>query len=446
MRISVFGTGYVGLVAAACFADAGHHVFAVDVDESRIAELNNGRVPMVEPGLDLMIERNVAAGRLRLSADVAEGVESGQILFIAVGTPSDNSGAADVSDVLSVASAIGQHTSEYKLVVNKSTAPVGTADKVRAAIATALQQRDLDVPFDVCSNPEFLREGRAIDDFTKAERIVVGTDSEHVRELIRECYAPYNRKRDKLLFMDVRSAELTKYAANAMLAARISLMNEFAALAEILGADIEQVRRGIGSDSRIGHDFLYPGCGFGGSCLPKDLRALIHTASQVGHDAPILRAVELVNRRQKSVLFEKLDRALNGELGGKTIAVWGLAFKANTNDMREAPSRELLEALWAAGARVQAYDPAAMQEAERIYGTRGDLHLCATREEAVMGADALVICTEWSEFRAVDFLWLKSKLGQPIVVDGRNLFEPFEAAQAGIRYYAVGRGGIAPET
>lgn len=446
MRISVFGTGYVGLVAAACLADAGHHVFAVDVDESRIVGLNNGRIPVVEPGLGSMVGRNFAAGRLRLSADTHEGVEFGQLLFIAVGTPSDSSGAADVSHVMNVAGTIGRHMSEYKLVVNKSTVPVGTADTVHAMIADLLRQRGLEVSFDICSNPEFLREGRAIDDFTKAERIVVGTDSEHVRELMRECYAPYNRKRDKLLFMDVRSAELTKYAANAMLAARISLMNELAGLAERLGADIEQVRRGIGSDSRIGYDFLYPGCGFGGSCLPKDLRALIHTARRVEYDAPILRAVESVNQRQKGVLFEKLNHALNGQLEGKVIAVWGLAFKANTNDMREAPSKQLLEALWTAGARVQAYDPAAMQEAERIYETRGDLHLCATREEAVMGADALVICTEWSEFRAVDFRWLKSKLGQPIVVDGRNLFEPSEVAQAGIRYYGVGRGEVASAT
>ncbi len=440
MKITVFGTGYVGLVVGACLADAGHDVMCVDVDESRIDGLKQGSVVICEAGLGTMVARNIEAGNLRLTADAARSVEFGQVLFIAVGTPCDEDGSADLRHVLGVAGVIGKYMQSHKVVVNKSTAPVGTTDAVNTVITAALRERGMDVSFDVCSNPEFLKEGTAIEDFTKAARIVVGTDSERVRETMRECYAPYNRKHDKMVFMDARSAELTKYAANAMLSTKISFMNEIANLAERVGADVEQVRRGIGSDPRIGYDFIYPGCGFGGSCLPKDLQALIRTAEQVGYEAPVLRAVDALNVRQKGVLFEKLSRALGGELQGKTIAVWGLAFKPNTDDMRGAPSRALLEALWSVGGRVRAFDPAAMQEAQRIYGSRADLHLSHSRDDAVLGADALVICTEWKVFRTADLDWLKAHLRQPVVVDGRNLFEPCEVRKAGLRYYAVGRG------
>lgn len=440
MNITVFGTGYVGLVAGACLADGAHHVMCVDIDHRRIEALKRGTIPISEPGLHSMVGRNLEEGRLRFTSTAADGVAFGQLLFIAVGTPAGEDGSADLGYVLNVARTIGTHMQSYKLVVNKSTVPVGSVDAVRAAIVDTLHQRGVDLPFDVCSNPEFLKEGAAIEDFTRAARIVIGTGSERVCELMRECYAPYNRRRDKIIVMDSRSAELTKYAANAMLATRISFMNEIANLAELLGADVEQVREGIGSDPRIGYDFIYAGCGFGGSCLPKDLQALVRTAEQVGYDARILRAVEAVNLRQKDVLFEKLSRALDGDLRGKTIAVWGLAFKPHTDDMREAPSRVLLEALWEEGARVQAFDPEAIKETERIYGKRDDLRLVHTRDEAVKGADALVICTEWKAFRTVDLDWLKMQLRHPVVVDGRNLFDPLEMSQAGIRYYAVGRG------
>jgi len=441
MRITVFGTGYVGLVAAACLADVGHQVMCVDVVESKIEGLKNGVMPIYEPGLEVLLNRSIAQERLTFTVDTAAGVKHGMLLFIAVGTPSDEDGSADVSYVLDVARGIGEQMDSYKVVAIKSTVPVGTAGKVREKIGEALRGRGVaDLSFDVCSNPEFLKEGSAVWDFTKAARIVVGTDSERVRELMRECYAPYIRKQDKLIFMDVRSAELTKYAANAMLATKISFINEIANLAERLGADVEQVRRGIGSDPRIGYEFIYPGCGYGGSCFPKDLRALLGTAEQIAYEPALLRAVDEVNRRQRRVLFEKLRQALGEDLRGKTIAVWGLAFKPNTSDMREAPSRTLLEALWEAGARVQAYDPAAMKEAEHLYGERADLRLVGSRDDAVAAADALVICTEWQEFRAVDLEWLGSQLCQQVVVDGRNLFDPQEMKRAGFRYYAVGRG------
>lgn len=440
MKITVFSAGYVGLVAAACLADVGHNVLCLDVDKSKNEGLKRGECPICEPGLDTLVKRTLAMGQLGFTNDPAGAVKHGMLQFIAVGTPPDGDGSADVRYVLDVARAIGEYMDSYKVVVVKSTVPVGTADRVQEVIAELLRARGVDLPFDVCSNPEFLKEGSAVQDFTKAARIVVGTDSERVRELLRECYAPYIRKQDKMVFMDVRSAELTKYAANAMLAARISFMNEIANLAERLGADVEQVRMGIGSDPRIGYDFIYPGCGYGGSCFPKDLRALIRTAEQAGYEPALLRAVDGVNNQQRRVLFEKLRQALGNDLPGKTIAVWGLAFKPNTDDMREAPSRTLLEALWQAGARVQAYDPAAMKEAERIYGKREDFRLVGSRDAAVVGADALVICTEWNVFRAVDIGWLKEQLRQPVVVDGRNLFDPRDMKRAGFRYYAVGRG------
>ncbi|MCK8066801.1 UDP-glucose/GDP-mannose dehydrogenase family protein [Cobetia sp. 1CM21F] len=440
MKITIFGSGYVGLVTGTCLADVGHDVVCMDVDAAKIEGLKQGEIPIYEPGLEGMLLRNVEAGRLSFTTDAREAVEHGVLQFIAVGTPPDEDGSADLKYVLSVATTIGEHMNDYKVIIDKSTVPVGTADRVKARVKDVLKDRGASVDFDVCSNPEFLKEGAALDDFTRGARIVVGTDSEAVRERMRECYAPYNRNHEKLMFMDVRAAELTKYAANAMLATKISFMNEISNLAERLGADIEEVRRGIGSDPRIGYHFIYPGCGYGGSCFPKDVQALARTASQIGYEAELLTAVESVNKRQKVTLFDKLSRAFDGDLKGKTIAVWGLAFKPNTDDMRDAPSRTLMEALWAAGATVQAYDPEAMKECRRIYGERDELVLVADRQQAVKGADALVICTEWKEFRTLDGQWLKSQLGFPVVVDGRNLFEPTAMKAAGLMYYAVGRG------
>jgi len=439
MNITVFGTGYVGLVTGACLADVGHQVMCVDVDSAKIEGLKQGVLPIYEPGLEPMVTRNHAEGRLHFTTDAEKGVAFGEVQYIAVGTPPDEDGSADLKYVLAVATTIATHMNDYKVVVDKSTVPVGTADKVKATINQVLQERGLAQPFDVCSNPEFLKEGAAIEDFTKGARIVIGTDSEAVRVRMRECYAPYSRNHDKLIFMDVRSAELTKYAANAMLATKISFMNEMAQLAERLGADIEQVRLGIGSDPRIGFHFIYPGCGYGGSCFPKDVQALARTAQQIGYQAELLNAVEAVNDRQKAVLFSKLNTAFDGQLAGKTIALWGLAFKPNTDDMREAPSRELMESLWAVGAKVRAFDPEAMKETARIYGARADLHLSSNREDALIGADALVICTEWKQFRTVDFAWLRAQLTRPVVVDGRNLFDPDAVKAAGLMYYAIGR-------
>lgn len=440
MKITVFGSGYVGLVTGACLADVGHSVVCVDIDAHKIARLNEGVIPIYEPGLEELILNNVKAGRLSFTTDARLAVEHGHLQFIAVGTPPDEDGKADLQYVLAVASTIGQYMNAEKIVIDKSTVPVGTADKVRHAVSAALAARGQILAFEVCSNPEFLKEGAAIEDFTKGARIVVGTESEHVMDVMRHCYAPYNRNHDKLMFMDTRSAELTKYAANAMLATKISFMNELANIAEHLGADIENVRLGIGSDPRIGYHFIYPGCGYGGSCFPKDVQALARTAEEVGYDAQLLIAVEAVNNRQKQLLFSKLAQAFDGKLQGKRIALWGLAFKPNTDDMRDAPSRALMEALWAAGALVQAHDPEAMEECLRIYGDEPKLQLCSSREEALHGADALVICTEWKAYRALDPLWLKESLTYPVVVDGRNLFDPQEMADAGLLYFAIGRG------
>ncbi|WP_275288599.1 UDP-glucose dehydrogenase family protein [Halomonas elongata] len=440
MKITIFGTGYVGLVTGACLADVGHDVLCMDVDADKIARLESGEIPIFEPGLEELVTTNAAAGRLRFTTDAATAVDFGILQFIAVGTPPDEDGSADLQYVLAVAETIGRHMNEFKVVIDKSTVPVGTADRVKGAIAGVLEERGETIDFEVCSNPEFLKEGAAIEDFTHGARFVVGTGSERVRELMRECYAPYIRLQEKLMFMDVRAAELTKYAANAMLATKISFMNEIANLAERLGADVEQVRRGIGSDPRIGYHFIYPGCGYGGSCFPKDVRALTRTAGEVQYEAQLLDAVEGVNRRQKQTLFDKLERAFDGDLAGRTIALWGLAFKPNTDDMRDAPSRTLMEALWRAGARVRAYDPEAMNECRRLYGERDDLTLSASREVAIQGADALVICTEWKVFRMVDFDWLKQQLGMPVVVDGRNLYDPETVRKAGLMYFAVGRG------
>ena len=438
MKITIFGTGYVGLVTGTCLADVGHQVLCVDVDAAKIEGLKNGVIPIYEPGLEPMVKRNVAEGRLHFTTDAAEAVAWGQLQFIAVGTPPDEDGSADLKYVLAVARTIATHMTDHKVVIDKSTVPVGTADRVRDAMAAVLAERGASVPFDVCSNPEFLKEGAAIEDFSKPSRIVIGTDSERVEKLMRECYAPYNRNHDKMIVMDVRSAELTKYAANAMLATKISFMNEMANLAERLGADIEAVRIGIGSDPRIGYHFIYPGAGYGGSCFPKDVQALARTASQVGYDAKLLNAVEAVNEAQKQTLFAKLQKAL-GSVAGKTIAVWGLSFKPETDDMREAPSRVLIEAVLAAGGRVRAFDPQAMHEAQRIFAARDGLAMTKNREEAVEGADALVICTEWKAFRAVDFGWLKGALKQGVVIDGRNLYDPAQVAAAGLDYWSVGR-------
>ncbi|UEQ03332.1 UDP-glucose/GDP-mannose dehydrogenase family protein [Halomonas profundus] len=438
MHISVFGTGYVGLVAGACLADVGHQVTCMDVNADRIDQLNGGEVPIFEPGLSTIVAHNVAAGRLRFTTDAAQAVADGELLFIAVGTPPDEDGSADLRYVLEVARTIGQHMDSYKLVIDKSTVPVGTAEKVHAVISDVLEQRGASLEFDVCSNPEFMKEGAAIEDFTRGARIIVGTESERVKAHMQECYAPYNRNHEKLMFMSVRAAELTKYAANAMLATKISFMNEIANLAERLEVDVEDVRRGIGSDPRIGYHFIYPGCGYGGSCFPKDVQALERTARQLGYTPELLSAVESVNLRQKQTLFTKLQDSL-GNLSGKTIAVWGLAFKPNTDDMREAPSRTLMEALWQAGAKVQAFDPEAIAECRRIYGDRDDLMLAGDRIQAVKGADALVICTEWKEFRSVDFDWLADQLAGKVVIDGRNLYTPSAAEEAGLRYIGVGR-------
>jgi UDPglucose 6-dehydrogenase len=440
MKITVFGSGYVGLVTGACLADVGHSVVCIDIDEKKIEGLKKGVIPIYEPGLEELILNNCNAGRLSFSTDASYGVRHGELQFIAVGTPPDEDGKADLQYVLAVAASIGQHMNSYKVVIDKSTVPVGTADKVRSVVQKELEVRGKTFDFDVCSNPEFLKEGAAIEDFTKGARIVVGTASEAVCGLMRQCYAPYNRNQDKMMFMDIRSAELTKYAANAMLATKISFMNELANLAERLDADIEQVRMGIGSDPRIGYQFIYPGCGYGGSCFPKDVQALARTAQEVGYEPALLIAVEAVNTRQKQVLLSKLLQAFDGDLAGKCIAVWGLAFKPNTDDMRDAPSRALMEALWGVGAKVRAYDPEAMQECERIYGQRDDLKFCSNRENAVEGADALVICTEWKIFRTMEPEWLKKTMKFPIIVDGRNLYDPSVMAQAGIIYYAIGRG------
>jgi UDPglucose 6-dehydrogenase len=442
MRITVFGSGYVGLVTGACLADAGNHVVCVDVDPRKVERLNAGDVPIHEPGLEDLIKRNMAKGRLRFTLDAAEAITQSLFQIIAVGTPPDEDGSADLRYVLEVATTIGTHMTDYKVVITKSTVPVGTADRVREALGGALAARGTVVEFDVVSNPEFLKEGAAINDFMKPDRIVVGTDNPRVSELMRALYEPFTRNHDRLVVMDIRSSELTKYAANALLATKISFMNEMANLAERLGADIEKVRLGIGSDPRIGYAFIYPGVGYGGSCFPKDVQALERSARGVGYTAEILAAVEAVNGRQKSVLTGKIRRHFGARLDGRTFALWGLSFKPNTDDMRAAPSRVVIEELWAAGATVRAYDPIAMQEARRIYGDR--LPLATSMEAALEGADALVIVTEWQEFRSPDFEALKGALKAPLIFDGRNLYDPALMARLGFTYYGIGRGAQPP--
>ncbi|GAA0905736.1 UDP-glucose/GDP-mannose dehydrogenase family protein [Rothia nasimurium] len=440
MKVTIFGTGYVGLVTGTCLAEMGNHVVCVDVDAGKVERLKQGDIPIYEPGLEPMVVRNHGEGRLDFTTDAAHGIAHGDVVFIAVGTPPDEDGSADLQYVLAVAHTIGDHIDRYTVVVNKSTVPVGTADRVKSAIAGRLAARGADTAFDVVSNPEFLKEGDAVEDCMRPDRIIVGASSQKAIGVLRKLYAPFNRNHDRMVVMDERSAELTKYAANAMLATKISFMNEIANIAEHVGADVELVRQGIGADPRIGYHFIYPGAGYGGSCFPKDVQALARTAHTVGYEARLLDAVEAVNDSQKSRLFDLLSRHFGGQLQGLTVAVWGLAFKPNTDDMREASSRRLMEQLWEAGAKVRAFDPEAADETQRIYGERNDLHLAERPYEALEGADALVIVTEWKAFRSPDFARVKSLLRTPVIFDGRNLYDPAAVEEAGIAYYGIGRG------
>ena len=440
MRVTIFGTGYVGLVTGTCLAEVGNDVVCVDVDADKIARLQRGEIPIYEPGLEPLVRANRASGHLRFTTEAASAIEHAQIVFIAVGTPPDEDGSADLSHVLTVARTIGSLLSRYTVVVNKSTVPVGTADAVRAAIAGELAARASDIAFDVVSNPEFLKEGDAVQDCLRPDRIVIGADSAAAIELLKVLYAPFNRNHERIVLMDVRSAELTKYAANAMLATKISFMNEIANIAELVGADVEQVRRGIGSDPRIGYHFIYPGAGYGGSCFPKDVKALQHTARAHAYEPKLLGAVEAVNAAQKRRIFALLQRHFGDSLAGRTIALWGLAFKPNTDDMREAPSLTLLGQLWDAGATVRAYDPEAAAETGRLFGERADLVLCDRQYAALDGADALVVLTEWKAFRSPDLEHVRRRLREPVIFDGRNIFDPGAVEAAGLAYYGIGRG------
>jgi len=440
MNVSVFGIGYVGLVQGAALAEVGHNVLCVDVDAGRVEALKEGTLPLYEPGLKILVRDNYQSGRLRFGTDLVDAVHHGDVLLIAVGTPPDEDGSADLQYVLSVAQTIALNMDRHHIIVDKSTVPVGTGDRVRACIEQVLADNGRgDLTFDVVSNPEFLKEGCAVEDCMRPDRIIIGTDSPRAEEVMRELYEPFNRSREKIIVMDVRSAELTKYAANCMLATKISFMNEMACLAEKLGADIEKVRHGIGADPRIGYQFIYPGLGYGGSCFPKDVKALIQAADGVDIDARVLKAVEARNQEQKASLYRKVFDHFDGHLRGKTFALWGLSFKPNTDDMREAPSRVLMEALWQAGASVQAFDPKAMEEAQRLYGSRDDLTLTGTKEAALKNADALIIVTEWQSFRAPDFDQLSRLLKQPLIFDGRNLFDPQRLSKRGFTYVSVGR-------
>ena len=439
MKITVIGTGYVGLVTGTCLAEMGNDVMCLDLDKKKIEILNNGGIPIHEPGLLEMVQRNVEAKRLHFTTSIEESVAFGVVQFIAVGTPPDEDGSADLQYVTAAARNIGKHMSEYKVVVDKSTVPVGTADKVRAALMEELAARKSNLEFAVVSNPEFLKEGDAVADFMRPDRIVIGAEDERAIKIMRELYAQFNRNHDRIVVMDTRSAELTKYAANAMLATRISFMNELANLADIVGADIEQVRMGIGSDPRIGFHFLYAGCGYGGSCFPKDVQALIRTADENGIRLKVLQAVEDANEAQKTVLLDKITKRFGKDLSGRNFAVWGLAFKPNTDDMRAASSRVLIKGLWERGATVTAYDPVAMDESRRIFGDEPRLKYVDAAPAALQGADALVIVTEWKEFRAPNFDAIKADLKQPVVFDGRNLYNPAQMRERGIEYFAIGR-------
>lgn len=439
MKVTVIGTGYVGLVTGTCLAEMGNHVLCLDLDNEKISLLQKGEIPIYEPGLEPLVKSNVEAGRLRFTSDVKEAAAFGQVQFIAVGTPPDEDGSADMQYVLAAARNIGRYMTDYKLVVNKSTVPIGTAERVQAAITEELKERGVAIPFSVASNPEFLKEGAAVADFMRPDRIVIGTMDDRATEILRELYAPFQRNHERMVIMDVRSAELTKYAANAMLATRISFMNELANLADVVGADIERVRHGIGSDERIGYHFLYAGTGYGGSCFPKDVKALRRMGELVDVPLRLLAAVEAANTEQKQVLVRKLVARMDSDLRGKRVALWGLAFKPNTDDMREAPSRTIIESLWKMGATICAYDPVAMDEARRIYGDRPDFQLAASPMDAIKGADALLIVTEWKVFKSPDFELMKSLLAKPLILDGRNLYEPARVRAAGLEYEAVGR-------
>ncbi|MDH5523359.1 MAG: UDP-glucose/GDP-mannose dehydrogenase family protein [Desulfobulbaceae bacterium] len=439
MKVTIWGTGYVGLVTGTCLAEAGNDVLCMDIDQNKIDKLKEGIIPIYEPGLEEMVKDNHGAGRLNFTTDAKEAVEHGLFQFIAVGTPQDEDGSADLQYVLVVAKTIGEHMNDFRVIVNKSTVPVGTADKVQKLVNQILELRGAPYEFDVVSNPEFLKEGSAIDDFMKPDRIILGAADARTMALLKELYTPFNRNHNRIISMDVRSAEFTKYAANAMLATKISFMNELANLAEHLDVDIENVRQGIGSDSRIGYSFIYPGCGYGGSCFPKDVKALDRTANTVNYQTPILKAVENINNLQKNRLFEKIDLHYGGELSGKTFALWGLAFKPNTDDMRDAPSRVLLEALIDRGATVHAYDPEAMDEARRIYGDKEGLHFFNNHEEALNNADALCVVTEWKKFWSPDFQKMKTQLKDQVIFDGRNIYDPAQLKRLGIKYYGIGR-------
>ena len=439
MNVTVYGIGYVGLVQAAVLAEVGHNVMCVDIDDEKVENLKKGIIPIYEPGLTPLVESNFKEGRLLFTTDAKEGVKHSELQFIAVGTPPDEDGSADLQYVLNVAEVIATHMTNDKIIVNKSTVPIGTADKVSKKINDVLNDRNKKINHQVVSNPEFLKEGAAVSDCMRPDRIVIGTESEHVKEIMRELYAPFNRNHEKIIFMNVRSAELTKYAANCILATKISFMNEMSNVAERVGADIEQVRIGIGSDERIGYHFIYPGCGYGGSCFPKDVKALIKIAEGENYETELMKAVESVNDRQKHKLFEYINSHFNGELKGKTFAVWGLSFKPKTDDMREASSRVLIDALCKAGAAVQAFDPEAMEEAQRIYGNRDNLILSGTKEAALKNADALVVVTEWQQFKAPSFETIKNELTSPVIFDGRNLYDITALEKLGVTYYSIGR-------
>ena len=440
MKVTIYGSGYVGLVTGACLAEVGNHVVCMDIDQNKTDMLNRGEVPIFEPGLEDLLHRSMELGQIEFTSDIGKAVSHGLFQMIAVGTPPDEDGSADLQYVLAVAESIGQHMDEYRVIINKSTVPVGTANKVREKVQSVLDGRNQTIEFDVVSNPEFLKEGAAIEDFMKPDRIIIGTDNPRTTALLRTLYTPFNRNHDRIIAMDIPSAELTKYAANAMLATKISFMNEMANIAERVGADIEHIRQGIGSDHRIGFQFIYPGCGYGGSCFPKDVQALSRTSHSIGYEPKILDAVEATNYQQKEKLFAKISKFYGGDIRGKLVAVWGLSFKPRTDDMREASSRVLISKLLDAGAKVQAYDPVAMDEAKRIYGDTNGLTFCETAEAALESANVLAIVTEWKNFWSPDFNQLAEQLLDKAIFDGRNLYEPDVLKQFGLRYFAIGRG------
>ena len=443
MKVSIFGTGYVGLVTGTCFAEMGNDVLCLDIDEKKVNSLKTGVVPIFEPGLAPLIKQNFSKRTLKFSSDLEKGVAHGEVIFIAVGTPEEEDGSADLKHVLSVAETIGQFMRDEKIIVDKSTVPVGTADKVKETIEKILLSRDMDLKVHIASNPEFLKEGAAVDDFMKPDRVVIGSETKYAAKLLEDLYAPFNRNHNKIEHMDIRSAELTKYAANVMLATRISLMNEFAHLADRLDADIEAVRRGIGSDPRIGFDFIYPGTGYGGSCFPKDVKALIQTGKQVGYETEITKSVESVNNKQKRVLFDQIEKHFDKDIQDKTFALWGLAFKPNTDDMREAPSQVLIKLITENGGNLRAYDPEANETAKKLFKDYENLTICNTIEETLVDAqtviDALIIVTEWNEFRSPNFSMIKKAMADPVIFDGRNLYDPKQLSELGISYYSIGR-------